>query len=217
VRQAVRSDGIHYPVAIDDAYGTWEAYRNEYWPADYLIDRTGHIRSIHFGEGDYSGMEHDIQQLLGERTAALVAPHVRAIAPSDDVETPETYLGFQRGAYTQTVVHNRQREYHQPSVAVPNQVTLGGKFNVGLQYITAGKGASIRLTYIARRAYLVLGTAPGAAPRSVRVTVTGARPRTVRVDHDGLYNVATILGASRPRTLVAKLPPGVRAYSFTFG
>jgi cytochrome c biogenesis protein CcdA len=217
VRQAVRSDGIHYPVAIDDAYGTWQAYNNEYWPADYLIDRSGHVRSVHFGEGDYQGMEHDIQQLLGERTSTPVAAHVKAIAPSDDVETPETYLGFQRGMYQQTVTHDKVRTYRQPSVAVPNQVTLGGSFDVGLQYITAGKGATIRLRYIARRAYLVLGTAPGAAPHSIRVTVTGAHPRTVRVDHDGLYNVATILGASKPRVLVATLPPGVRAYSFTFG
>ena len=217
VRRAVRSYGIDYPVAIDDAYGTWQAYGNEYWPADYLIDRRGHIRSVHFGEGDYAGMEHDIQQLLGERTTALVATHVHAIAPSDDIETPETYLGFQRGVYTQTIVHDRLREYRQPSVAIPNQVTLGGAFTVGTQFITSGKGASIRLRYTARRAYLVLGTAPGGAPRTVRITVSGVRPRTVRVDHDGLYDVAAIPGASRPRVLVARLPPGVRAYSFTFG
>jgi cytochrome c biogenesis protein CcdA/thiol-disulfide isomerase/thioredoxin len=217
VRQAVKTDGIHYPVAIDDAYGTWQAYGNEYWPADYLVDKTGHVRSVHFGEGDYTGMEHDIQQLLGEHTSSLTAAHVKAIAPSDDIETPETYLGFERGIYIQKIVHDKLRDYHQPSVPTPNQVTLKGAWNVQTQFITSGKGASLRLVYTARRAYLVLGTAKGTAPRSVRITVTGARPRSVKVDHDGLYNVATILGASRPRTLVAQLPPGVRAYSFTFG
>jgi cytochrome c biogenesis protein CcdA/thiol-disulfide isomerase/thioredoxin len=217
VRQAVKTDGIHYPVAIDDAYGTWQAYSNEYWPADYLIDKTGHVRSVHFGEGDYTGMEHDIQELLGEHTSALTASHVKAIAPSDDVETPETYLGFQRGVYIQKIAHDKLREYREPSVEVPNQVTLKGAWDVQTQFITSGADASLRLQYTARRAYLVLGTATGAAPRSVRITVSGARPRTVRVDHDGLYNVATILGASKPRTLVAQLPPGVRAYSFTFG
>jgi Thioredoxin like C-terminal domain/AhpC/TSA family len=217
VRQAVKSDGIHYPVAIDDAYGTWQAYSNEYWPADYLIDKSGHVRSVHFGEGDYTGMEHDIQQLLGERTSTLVASHVKAIAPSDDVETPETYLGFQRGVYVQKVVHDKLRAYHETSTPIPNQVTLNGSWNVQTQFITSGKGASLRLQYTARRAYLVLGKADGAAPRSVRISVDGAKARTVKVDHDGLYNVATILGPSRPRTLVAQLPPGVRAYSFTFG
>ncbi|MEO9176823.1 MAG: cytochrome c biogenesis protein CcdA, partial [Gaiellales bacterium] len=217
VRQAVKTDGIHYTVAIDDAYGTWQAYSNEYWPADYLIDKTGHVRSVHFGEGDYAGMEHDIQLLLGERTSALTASHVKAIAPSDDVETPETYLGFERGSYVQKVVHDKLRTYHQSSTPIPNQVTLNGGWKVQTQFITSGVGASLRLQYTARRAYLVLGKADGAAARSVRISVSGAKPRTVKVDHDGLYNVATILGPSRPRTLVAELPPGVRAYSFTFG
>ena len=32
------SDGLRYPVAQDNRYGTWNAYGNEYWPAEYLID-----------------------------------------------------------------------------------------------------------------------------------------------------------------------------------
>ena len=66
VRAAVRSHGIEYPVAIDNDYGTWQAYGNEYWPADYLIDRRGHVRDVHFGEGQYAATERAIQQLLGE-------------------------------------------------------------------------------------------------------------------------------------------------------
>jgi cytochrome c biogenesis protein CcdA/thiol-disulfide isomerase/thioredoxin len=216
VRQAVKSDGIHYPVAIDNDYGTWQAYGNEYWPADYLIDKTGHVRSVHFGEGDYDGMEHDIQLLLGEK-APLVAAHVKAIAPSFDVQTPETYLGFERGTYSQKIVKNTLHTYAEPKGIALNQVSLQGGFTIANQYITAGKSSSIRLRYTARRAYLVLGKADGAAPKSIRVTVSGEQPRTVKVDHDGLYNVASVPGASTPRTLVATLPPGVRAYSFTFG
>ena len=66
VRGAVRELGIHYPVAIDDDYGTWQAYGNQYWPAHYLIDRTGHVREVHFGEGRYAETERAIQELLGE-------------------------------------------------------------------------------------------------------------------------------------------------------
>ena len=54
-----RASASRYPVAIDDNYATWNAYNNEYWPADYLIDATGHVRHVHFGEGDYAAPRAD--------------------------------------------------------------------------------------------------------------------------------------------------------------
>src|SRR5262249_27472638 len=41
VKQAIASDGIKYPVVQDNNYGTWTAYGNQYWPAEYLIDAQG--------------------------------------------------------------------------------------------------------------------------------------------------------------------------------
>jgi hypothetical protein len=41
--------GVDYPVAVDDNYGTWDAYNNEYWPADYLVDANGVVRHVGFG------------------------------------------------------------------------------------------------------------------------------------------------------------------------
>src|ERR1700689_4232676 len=64
VRDQAAALGVRYPVAVDDDYGTWDAYNNEYWPADYLIDAQGNIRSVHWGEGDYSTMGDLIRQLL---------------------------------------------------------------------------------------------------------------------------------------------------------
>jgi cytochrome c biogenesis protein CcdA/thiol-disulfide isomerase/thioredoxin len=217
VRAAVHGYGIKYPVAIDDAYGTWQAYGNQYWPADYLIDRTGHVRDVHFGEGSYAETELDIQQLLGQSRSPLAAAHVAAIAPSRDTGTPETYLGSERGSYTQAIARGVMHRYREPASTTANQVTLQGSWKVEAQYLTAGKGASIRLRYQARRAYLVLGEAAGTPPATVRVTVTGAAARSVKVDHDGLYNVVSTPGPARLRTLVAHVPPGLRAYSFTFG
>ena len=54
VRAQAAALGVRYPVAIDDNYATWNAYDNEYWPADYLIDANGDVRHVHFGEGDYA-------------------------------------------------------------------------------------------------------------------------------------------------------------------
>ena len=64
VRDAVAKAGIRYPVAFDPAFATWNAYRNGYWPAFYFVDRSGRIRHIHVGEGDYDGSEQVIRELL---------------------------------------------------------------------------------------------------------------------------------------------------------
>ncbi len=68
VRAAVQDQGVRFPVAFDPGYSTWQAYGNHYWPAFYFIDRTGHIRHTHFGEGDYDGSEAVIKALLAEPT-----------------------------------------------------------------------------------------------------------------------------------------------------
>ena len=217
VRRAVRDEGIRYPVAIDDDYKTWGAWQNQYWPAHYLIDRSGRVREVHFGEGDYALTESAIQELLGERASKPVSAGVKAIAPSDDVRTPETYLGFERGSYAQAIRRGEMRAYVEPLAAQLNAVSLQGLWSVGRQYATAGADASIRLRYVARRAYVVFGIAPGARAARVRLTVSGAADRSVTVDHDGLYEVASAAGAAHERTLVAHVPAGLRAYSFTFG
>ncbi|MEH6419873.1 thioredoxin family protein [Pseudomonas sp. CGJS7] len=67
VDAAVARFGIEYPVAQDNAYATWNAYHNRYWPALYLIDRNGRVVYEHFGEGDYAQTEAKIKQLLAER------------------------------------------------------------------------------------------------------------------------------------------------------
>lgn len=66
VENALRQYGIHYPVAQDNDFGTWRAYKNQYWPAHYLIDTEGRIREYHFGEGNYAETERAIQSLLDE-------------------------------------------------------------------------------------------------------------------------------------------------------
>ena len=66
VRSAVARNGIAYPVAIDNDYENWRAYKNEYWPAFYFIDAIGRIRHHHFGEGEYDRAERVIELLLAE-------------------------------------------------------------------------------------------------------------------------------------------------------
>jgi len=66
LKDAITRFDIHYPVAQDNDGATWNAYGNNYWPALYLIDKQGHIRYIHIGEGAYKQTEAAIQALLAE-------------------------------------------------------------------------------------------------------------------------------------------------------
>jgi len=66
LKDAVARYGIEYAVAQDNDGQTWRAYNNRYWPTLYLIDKRGHIRYVHIGEGAYETTESAIQQLLAE-------------------------------------------------------------------------------------------------------------------------------------------------------
>jgi thiol-disulfide isomerase/thioredoxin len=66
VKAAVIHFQIKYPVILDNNYATWNAFGNNYWPRDYLVDNQGYIRYSHIGEGDYAQTEQMIQSLLAE-------------------------------------------------------------------------------------------------------------------------------------------------------
>ena len=63
----IAEHGIHFPVAIDNDFSTWNRYGNRYWPAMYLIDKQGVIRYVRIGEGGYQETDRLIQSLLAEK------------------------------------------------------------------------------------------------------------------------------------------------------
>ena len=76
--------GSHIRSSRTTSYGTWNAYQNEYWPAEYLIDAQGQVRHTQFGEGDYKQDEAAVRELLYEAGAAHLPPPMtaHAIVPS---------------------------------------------------------------------------------------------------------------------------------------
>lgn len=66
LQAAVEEHGIEYAVAQDNDGATWRAYKNRYWPTLYLIDKNGHLRYVHIGEGRYDETEAAIKSLLAE-------------------------------------------------------------------------------------------------------------------------------------------------------
>src|SRR3954462_6120695 len=100
VRRATEERAIDSAVALDNDYAIWKAFDNHYWPALYFIDRNGMIRDDHFGEGRYEQSERVIQKLLGIKREILSVDGtgVEAAADWDSLVTPETYVGYARGA-----------------------------------------------------------------------------------------------------------------------
>jgi cytochrome c biogenesis protein CcdA/thiol-disulfide isomerase/thioredoxin len=216
VRRAVREHGIRYPVAVDDRYGTWDAWANQYWPADYLIDRGGVVRDAHFGEGAYARTEADIRNLLGERAKGPRARAANAIAPSPQVETPETYLGTDRAqGYVQRLHPDAGFDYGPQTSTRPNTVALAGHWRVESHRIVAGAGARLVFEYVAPRIYVVAAP-PGKGPVTLGVSVDGSPEAPVRVADDDLYQLAHMPDVG-PHQLVLSVPAGTALYSFTFG
>src|SRR3954470_4711973 len=181
VSDAVKRLDVRYPVVQDNDYGIWNAYANQYWPAEYLIDKQGRVRHAHFGEGEYDATEKLIRELLGVDRGKLT--EVRDRTPKG-LMTPETYLGYARADrfVGEDETHGVPSTYHFPSSIPSHHLALGGLWTVLEERAVAGPGARLRFHYQASKVYLVLG-----GHGKVRVLVNGKRERTVRVDGDRLY------------------------------
>ena len=208
--------GVRYPVAIDDDYATWDAYENEDWPAEYLIDATGHIRHVDFGEGNYGRTESLIRQLLVAADPTVHLPRPTDIADLTPTEptTPESYLGFrQETALADQTVHDDQMTpYVPPGMVPPDDYAYGGQWSVGAEEATAGAGATLTLNFEAKDVYLVLG-----GTGTVGVTVNGVRTRMVAVGGEPKLYQLVGDGPYQQALLTLTVSPGVEAYDFTFG
>ncbi len=229
VQQAISSDGLRYPVVQDNRYGTWNAYQNQYWPAEYLIDATGQVRHTQFGEGNYKEDEAAVRELLYEAGARHLPPPMtaHAITPSANLETPETYLNPQRAqGFAQPL---KAGQHFYPGVISPilNEFGLHGYWNVSSQSVTATTtGDSITGRFQAAHVYLVM-TSAGNTPRTAKVLINGQpiTPAEAGTDvHNGqvtvvgqrLYSLVA-LPTDEAQTITIDVPPGVSAYDFTFG
>lgn len=213
VRSAVRRLGVEYPVALDNGFETWHAYANQYWPAKYLIDRTGRIRFVHFGEGAYDETEARIRRLLGE-SAPGRATAVADRTPTGE-RTPESYLGFARldRFVNGHLALGVERRYRFPRLVLPpHHLAYAGRWTVEAERIVAGEDARLRLRFRAREIFLVL-----AGSGRVDVVVDGRRLRGLQVSGTPrLYTLARFPSA-RAGLLELRLSPGLAAYAFTFG
>ncbi len=240
VQAAVTKFGIQYPVVLDNEMATWNAYGNEYWPEDYLIDINGLVVDRNIGEGNYAAVEQEIQKLLLERAQVLglsasTVPTgiVNVTGVTISANSPETYFGAARNEYLANGVQSQQgiQTFSDPATSSieTSQLYLGGIWNFADQYATnQSADAHIFYTYDAQHVYFVAsGTQTG---QSVSITVLrDGKPLTTDrgadVDANGnatinqsrLYD---LIDQSAPATHTLEVivhNPGLQAYTFTFG
>jgi cytochrome c biogenesis protein CcdA/thiol-disulfide isomerase/thioredoxin len=227
VEEAIKTDGIEYPVVQDNEMGTWDAYENLYWPAEYFVDAKGQVRFAHFGEGNYGEKEQVIRELLTEAGhqpgKGLSGAH--GMAAEAGVTTPESYLGSERAENFTNGLFEPGRQTFTFEEPGENELSYGGEWTIEEQPVTAGKGARLALDFGARRVYLVLGS-PG-KPRRMKVLLDG-RPIAaaddgtdvhngyVKVTNQRLYNLVEL---PKVEHHVLELVPeaGLQGYAFTFG
>jgi cytochrome c biogenesis protein CcdA/thiol-disulfide isomerase/thioredoxin len=229
VSNAIKQFGLRYPVVQDNNMGTWNAYGNEYWPADYLIDAKGKVRYATFGEGDYDKTETAIRALLAESGRAIGGKsHPTGVVVPSEVATPETYLGTERAEGWIEKPREGVHDYGPaPTHALAlNEFAFSGSWRIGGQPATALAGAGIDVDFEAKHVYLVLSS-EGNRPRSVQVLLdghpisaadAGSDVHDSRVSATGqrLYTLVSLRSDQRHR-LSLRFAPGVTGYAFTFG
>jgi len=229
VERAIGDFGLTYPVVQDNDSATWNAYHNQYWPADYLIDAKGRVRLVHFGEGSYSETEAGIRSLLAEAGHDRLGGHAQAHVERPDAHaTPESYLGAARAERFANgpILPGTQRFEAVPSSSLSSgELAYGGEWRIDRESATAGTDASLELNFTAQSAFLVLGSAGG--PRRMQVLLDG-RPIPNSLAGPDVHNgVATIsnqrlyrlVDLPHPESHVLTLRPqqGISGYAFTFG
>ncbi len=231
VENAVKHLDVTWPVALDDDMTIWNAFKNQYWPADYIADRSGHIRYSHFGEGDYDNTENVLRALLGVPASSPRADKgVRAETASGAQVNPETYLDVQHGELD---IRAGTATYPAVGRLAAPQVGIAGRWTGEAEKITsAAENARIVLGVHAQTVNLVLATATGkpmdaiitldggpvpASERGSDVHVDAAGRTVVTVKAPDMYRLVASPKVEDHQLVVVAVQPGLEAYDFTFG
>lgn len=217
LKRAMGELGVTWPVVQDNAFGIWTAFQNQYWPAHYLYDREGNLIETHFGEGNYAETEAAIAKALGATASVNPSEPVTRIAISDGPKTPETYLGYGRGARfasPEDVATDAPSAYSIPGSLKPDSWALGGRWTIGQQSSQGVKGSRLSLNFQGARVYLVMS--PGEGSTTVQVTLDGNAMPALPINSDAMYTLVD--EAHRTGGLLELEFDGpVQVFAFTFG
>ena len=241
VTKAMQEFGLKFPVVLDNDYGTWNAYGNNYWPRKYLIDIDGYVVYDHIGEGEYDKTEAKIVSLLDERAKKLGEADVTMIKGAEikgDTEpstfkdiSPETYFGSKRNEYLgngrKLFMGTGTQELTIPSTIKNNTLYLGGTWNFTDEYAESKTAqASIMYNYAAKNVYFVASSKEGVR---VKILIDGNiidksmagsdvdAEGYVNIKEDRLYNLIKGTDYKSHNLKMEIETSGLEAYTFTFG
>ena len=212
VQTAIKRYGINYPVAQDNSFSTWNAYKNRFWPAEYLIDKNGQIVYRHFGEGNYDITENTIRGLLGLNEPADVTNPAQG-----NVRSPEIYFGLDRLEYLsldQVANMGGGLEYKLPESLPLNRFALAGFWEFHADRIESLDKSKIRLHFFAGKVFMV-----ASAKKSItlKIQVDGVNQPDVTVNESKLYPLFDSEDY-KEHTIDIDIPEsGLEAFTFTFG
>lgn len=227
IEKALDEFGIKFPVVLDNDYGTWNAYRNSYWPRKYLIDLEGDIVYDHSGEGEYQETEDKIVELLNTLPENVIGlPNGNMISTfSPDfskIGSHETYLGFNRLDYNAIDIDksclNKTCKFTSPEKDnfPKNTFSFEGDWMINSENAIGEKGSSIYYNFTASKVHLVMGSKAGA---KVKVTLDGDENngRIINVSYETLYDLVDLKGKYENHIMKMEIISGnLEAFAFTF-
>jgi thiol-disulfide isomerase/thioredoxin len=232
VQMALDDYHITYPVVQDNDYKIWNAYNNNYWPAHYFIDKNGHIRHTHFGEGSYEESEKFIQRLLAEDGTQVETSILDMEPETVQTRSPETYLGYGRiefFASPEKVKPDLQTTYSIPTIQPNNTFAYGGNWMIGKEYASAAKDAELQLKFESKNVYLVMRPKDGAKSGKIEVFLddklvedgrgldVAQDSSTVTVTEDRIYTIIQLSQPGKHALKLKFLDENIEVFAFTFG
>lgn len=218
VAAGAKDFGITYPVALDNNLSTWTNYRNRYWPAHYLIDASGTVRHIAFGEGNYQTTEKLIRELLTDADPDVKLPP--ATETTDDTPevgstTRETFIGSSKDVNFAgpEAYRSGTRSFSFPEKQPADTFALDGEWEVQTQYATPESTTGrIRLDYHAAEVRMVVAG-------SGEVVLRGKGGEMRKIEIDGTPRSYSLIDEDSlgKGVLTIEVPAGIQIYSFTFG
>ena len=224
VARAIHELGVTWPVVQDNDYVEWNAYANQYWPAHYFIDAKGRVRYFHFGEGEYDVSEKVIQALLKE-AGANVGGIVSKLAPSLDAQTPETYLGYDRGrgfASAVNPVADKPVNYSPARQPANGEWNLTGTWTITPQYVLPSTEGTLQLGFDAKNVFLVIEPVDRGGTVSVFVDdkpgmdTIDVKKGALAPKESRMYQLVGLPSAG-PHVLRLEVKGQLRLFAFTFG
>ena len=186
VQAAVKRLGITWPVVQDNKYKTWDNYANQYWPAEYLIDRSGHVRHTQLRRRRVR-QDGDVDPHAARRAPArtrATSPNATPTGSADARDVPRLRT-TQRTTSARSSYPTTSADYTFAKSVPENEVSYAGNWRVDARSRSwPAAGRALRLQLHGQNVYIVLG-----GHGTVHALINGKPTGTINVNAQRLYTV----------------------------